>query len=262
MDAKLIKLCGTGRHLMRDIAEEIGVTIGRAHHRKLVLGLSNWTALCNRRTKHRHLQKEVLEYFQDHTAEECQKRFGLTKTHFNSCMTSAYQRPEFAHIRKDTRRHDAWTLKETLYLLRRSGLLPRKEIAHKLKRGGVHSVKEQLSRICSGSKFLNGMPVGWAIEALPQYVVKLPKIKTTAGPTGGRGGFEFNIIPWVRLDSLSGVPDGTMRCIRIMARFQRWIFGGRSDEAIIRFIKRVTTESWNERERAKHRNQPKGGRSK
>jgi len=235
-ERELRRLVASQRHTYHEIATLMGIGRNDVATKASALGLSNPVYL-RRRTKHKHLRGALLEYYLTHSAKECQEHFGLTPSEFKSCLTVAYRDPKLAHIRKDTRRHDSWSVAESVELLRRSGVQPRLMIARHLSRGGVHAVKEQLYRLGTGSKALNGMPAKWVHAAFPLHCDRLPYVKTSAGPTGGTG-FQFVIVPWVALRPLlrCRIDPLLKRYIRIMSSYQRWIFDGRSTASIVRSI--------------------------
>jgi len=246
-EQELRDLVASGVLTYPQIALKFGLNVNQVRTKGQELGLVNG-AYMRQKTKHKHLRRALLEFYLTHSAKECQKHFGFTESEFNSCLTVAYQTPDLEHLRKDTRRHDSWTVAESVLLLRRSGVQPRVLIAKRLQRGGVHSVKEQLSRLGTGSKSLNGMPGKWVEAAFPLHTDRLPFIKTLAGPTGGNGGrsdFRFVIVPWVALRPLLRCKIDPMlkQYIRIMSTYQRWIYGGRSAESIVRSIKQFAKET-------------------
>lgn len=248
-EEQLRSLLAGKQHTYVEIAKLMGLKKTSIQLKAGEMGLKN-PVYRLRKTKHKHLRHKLLEFYLSHSAKECQERFSLTPSEFKSCLTVAYRDPKLAHIRKDTRRHDSWSLGESLDLLKRSGVQPRIMIAKRLRRGGVHSVKEQLSRLGTGSKNLNGMPAKYVRAAFPLHVDRLPFIKTLAGPTGkrvphARGAFEFVIVPWVALRPLlrCRIDPLLKRYIRIMSNYQRWIYGGKPADSIVRSIKRYAKET-------------------
>lgn len=236
-EKELTSLVKSGKYTYPEIAEIMGVNRNSIATKARALGLSNAVYMA-RKTKHAHLREAVLRYFLNHTWEQTRRRFNLTPSELKSIFTVAYRDPKFAHLRKDRRRRDAWTVKETLFMLQHAGIQERKWIAGKLKRGTKESVKEQLSRLNSNSKYMNGIPVAWAVRVAPE--LSNIGIKTKAGPTGGkRGSFRYKIIPWVQVAKLikgKPLPADLRLGIEAMATFQRWIHGLKSDRAIIRRI--------------------------
>lgn len=243
---QLKKLHAEGRYFFKEIAEKMGRDVIAVRHKARKLGLELQPQVKARmggwNSKHAHLRESVFKYFLTHSWAETKARFALTESELKSLFTVGYKDPKLAHLRKDARRKDSWTLPEIRFLIQNAGIRPRTWISKKLKRGGVYSVKESLNRLNIPSKHINGLPFKWA-ETLFQNI-KLPKgIKTKAGPTGGgRGNFMFRIIPWVQCEALvKKYPKSTTEeiksIIRAMATFQRWIYGCDSTEYIVRRIK-------------------------
>ncbi len=198
-------------------------------------------------SKHSHLREPVMTYFLTHTWEETRVRFKLTESNLKSLFTVGYCDPKLAHLRKDTRRKDPWTLKEMLFLLQHAGVRDRNWIAKKLNRAGQRNIKERMQKWNAATKFLNGMPRKWAVELWGQYAVMPPGIKTKAGPTGGvnTGDFRFVIIPWHEAERLSKTyrtPPKLKACIRAMMRFQEFIHGTKSPAWIRRKLKQAVAQ--------------------
>jgi hypothetical protein len=245
--AELKRLVKTGNYTYPEIAKIIGKP---KWHCQLVaqrMGLRNLCYL-SRITKHTHLRKPIMEYFLSHSWEETRRHFGLTDSELKSVFTVGYRDPKLRSLRKDKRRKDEWSLEEIRYLLQTAGIQPRDWISRRLNRGGVHAVKESLSRLGISSKHLNGMPIKWA-EIIFRNI-KLPTaIKTKAGPPGGSGNnFTFRIIPWVvcekvALNNRNIISADIVSLIRSMARFQRWVFGTDSTSQIIRRINEILKEA-------------------
>lgn len=237
---KLKELAGTRKYFYSEIAQILKKGPNLVRHQARRLGLPKSTRKMGEwNSKHAHLREAVMKYFVTHSWEDTRKHFGLKSRELKSLFTVAYRDPNLAHLRKDKRRHDGWTLEEKLFLIRHSGIIPRKEISRRLKRGGFHSIKEELSRLNSNSKFMNGIPLSWYIDIfdrLPDY-----SIKTKAGPTGGkRGNFHFKLVPWVECERQLGktrVNPVYRDAIRAMARFQRWIHQTDCDAAIKRRLR-------------------------
>lgn len=227
-----------------EIAELMGRSKSECAQRAQYMGLKNPTYL-KRHTKHAHLREKLLKYYLNHSAEEVQKHFNLTPSEFKSCLIYAYKDPKLTHLRKETRRHDQWSIDETKFLLQHAGLNSREWISRKLNRGGMHSVKESLSRLNIHSKYINGLPKKMAFDLL--RVDHLPKpVKTKAGPTGCRGCFQFQIIAWVQLEQFmkhKKIDPEIKIAIRAMAKFQKWIFGTENPDVILKKIHRFVKES-------------------
>lgn len=179
--------------------------------------------------KHAHLREAVFRYYLRRSFQECQKKFKLTKSELKSIFTVGYRMDALAHLRKDTRRHDEWTLGEWLFMIRHCGIRERRWIALKLKRGNDSGrvIKERLKKHGGGStRYLNGMPRTWAAVFWPSDLVP-DGIKTKAGAHGPGKICQTVLIPWVECERLSKafVTDPTVRaCIRAMATFQRFIY--------------------------------------
>lgn len=236
---ELKNLVLSGLYTYPEISKILGKNRSSCQQRANYMGLNN-PAYINRRTKHKHLRKPLLQFYKRHSAQETAQHFGLTPAEFRSCLTLAYKDPKLSHLRKETRRHDSWELDELLFLIRHSGIQPRIWISRKLKRGGVYAVRESLNRLNTGSKFLNGIPLEWGLILFGSSCTETI-LKTKAGPPGGkRGNFHFKIIPWVECERLSKNKklDPEVRiAIQAMARFQRWIHGWNDDSLIIQDIK-------------------------
>jgi hypothetical protein len=197
--------------------------------------------------KHSHIAEAVMTYFLTHSSAECQKKFRLTASEFKSLMTSGYRKVSLSHLRKDSRTHAPWTTEDWLFAVQRAGLIERKVIAFQMGRtskGAHHAIKDRFAQSGGGgTKFLNGMPIGWANSIWPADIVTRFALKTQAGPSGGvRANFRLRLIPWVvaeRLASAFRTPNEITRCIRAMARFQRFVHR-RKDAGIISQIKKIT----------------------
>lgn len=232
-----------GSFTYREMAEKLGVGRNSVAWRAKRLGLSNVGV----HRKHFHLREQALIYYQDHSFAEVCEQFSLTKSQFKSLLTVAYRDPKLVHLRKDTRRNDVWSLKEKITLLRLAGVQPREKIAKKLNRGGVHSVKEELKRLGIGSKFLNGCPVKWIEIVCPWVLDRVSPIKTQAGPTGGaRADFRFRIVPWVTLHNVlcrrKSIDPLFCRYVRLMAKYQKFLWNNRSAASIERSIRRYVCQ--------------------
>lgn len=191
-------------------------------------------------SKHAHLRQKAMLYFLTHTFEETCKKFGLSRSEFRSIQTVSYRDPALAHLRKDPRRKDIWTFDETMFLLRSSGLQPRTWIAAKLKRGGVHAVKEMVSRLNSNTRYINGIPKPWAAELLGH---KVEGYKVKAGPTAQGVDCRPIIVPWVVLYSearrSTRIPAHLRDAIGAMAKFQKRVHGTRGIKDTISSIQGI-----------------------
>lgn len=260
-----LKALASSRSLFRrEIAEKMGKPLTAVSHMMRKLGFDyrvrerygEWNK------KHAHLREPVMRYFLTHSFEDTAKAFGLTLSETKSCITNGYKDPKLKHLRKETRRHDPWTSDELVFLLRHVGVRPRTWIAKKLKRGqGFESVKEALHRIQAGasSKYLNGMPWGWAEQIFGDDAKELT-IRMKAGPQGlsGRNGkttSTYQLIPWTDCEALLErgltrplkgkgkwkpgteherleISEEVKSAVRAMAKFQRWIHGVQSRRGV------------------------------
>lgn len=263
-------LCARNTLFMSEISEKIGRSPATTRWKAKKLGL--WSKPEGRfaewNVKHKHLREPVMRYFLKHTMKETQDHFGLTESEVKSIFTVGYRDPKFKHLRKDTRRRDSWTQDELLFLTRHAGVQPRTWIAKKLKRGTDESVKECLSRLKIGVRYMNGMPWTWAQELFGEEAAHLT-IHTKAGPCGptghhGAADTRYRLLPWTEAHRLleAGltrpllgkgrcrpdrrrraerlqVSDETRIAIRALARFQRWIHGMQSSRGIRQRIQKA-----------------------
>lgn len=259
--ARLKSLCASNTLFMTEIAEKLGRPATTVRLKAHELGV--WSRPPGRMAewnrKHAHLREAVMTYFLTHSIQETSAYFGLTTGEFKSCLTYGYKDLRFKHLRKDERRHDSWTTKELLFLMRHAGIQPRKWIAKKLKRGTDHAAKEALSRAGVGARYINGMPIGWALQIFGDNAIG-EAISMKAGPQGlsgstGKSTSTYQLIPWIRCDELlrAGrtrvlkdkgrwnpdrkhptleVPEEVRVAIRAMAKFQKWIHGVQSGREI------------------------------
>lgn len=248
-DAKLTALAGSGKFMYSEISGKMGIDSARLRYRARKLKLPSKP--CPRKmgqwnVKHAHLRGPVMTYFLTHSMAETAKKFNLTASEVKSIFTIGYREEKFSHLRKDKRTHEPWSLSEWLFVLRRCGLIERGLISKQMGRsenGLHHAVKERIAAVGGGTtKFLNGMPIGWAEALWPVEMVRPYAIKTASGPTGGkRGNFRFLLLPWIEAERMAKVfvtPPEVIGCIRAMAKFQRFIHR-RSDRAIRSTLKRI-----------------------
>lgn len=245
-EKKLIKLASQQKYFYTEIAEKLGKTPQVVRWKARQLDLPSTQRVLKDRfgkwnSKHSQHREAVMQYFLNHTAEECQKKFKLTLSEFKSLMTAAYRMPEYAHLRKDTRDHSAWTTEQLQFLLTHSGLQPRAWIGKRLKRGNDICMKEKLGSLGVSSKNLNGLTLTQFREAFgaePEFY-----LETKAGP--GRGGTPtyYKIIPWVVLNEWA--KRRKLRChpimkklIKTMALFQEWIFDGNALEQMQKILRK------------------------
>lgn len=244
-DQELVSLTKSGKYFYSDIAELLGRRPASIRWRARKLGLPSYPADDKRvgqwNTKHAHLRGQAMRYYVDHTREETEKRFGLTRSEFKSLMTVSYRMAEFKHLRKDTRTKELWTSKDYKFLLRHAGLKPRSWIAKKLKRGGVQGIKDRLEKLQVASRTLNGMTLSQYRQAFEKEPVWL--VETDAGPGGGISkASHFKIVPWVQIQEdikKRRVSSSELleQIVDSMALFQRWVHGKNAK----RNIKRICT---------------------
>lgn len=264
---RLKQLASSRQLFFSEIAEKLGKTPAAVRHRAHQLGIfykvpermGKWNE------KHAHLRGQAMRYYLTHSFEETREHFGLTRSNMKSLLTVCYRLPEYRHLRKEWRPHSAWSSEDWRFMVKTVGIQPREWIARKLKRGETYnSVKDALAKFRGYGKYMNGMPIGWAMHLFDDRALEL-KIKTKAGPTGGdRGCFHYRIIPWVTCERL--IREGRTRpllgkgkCtasrkrtaprvkvseevksgVRAMAEFQRWIYGTRSERRILKQIHSV-----------------------
>ncbi len=234
---ELIRLVKTGNILNKDIAEKLGKKPASVSFKLRRLGLKNTAAkkvIGKWNIKHAHLREKVMTYFLTHTNEETAKKFNLTKSELKSIFTIGYRLPQFKHLRKDTRRHDAWSTKEYKFLLQHSGLKSRDWIAKKLNRGGELVIKDRLDLLGVSSVTLNGLTISKFRDAFgknPEFY-----LQTEAGPKRqlkhkGNSCSFYKIVPWVWLDKeikLKRLKTHAVfsQLIESMAIFQEWYFEG------------------------------------
>jgi hypothetical protein len=243
-EAELIQFVRTGQYTYGEIAKKMGLNKNQIATKSCHLGLTNPTYQ-KRITKHAHLREPVMTYFLTHSWEDTRLRFKLTSSELKSLFTVGYRDPKFTHLRKDTRRKDEWTLEETLFLIRNSGIRERLWIAKKLNRSTARNIKERMQKWNASTKYLNGMPLSWAREFWPKDALDR-RIRTKAGPSGGKGIWRFQIFPWhecLRLSKKYPTKPEIKAGIRSMVRFQEFIYGTRSKG----WIKRKINQSLGEK---------------
>lgn len=190
--------------------------------------------------KYAHIRKRAMTYFLKHSFQETAEKFGLTNRELKSLMSNGYKDPEMSHLRKDTRRRDVWSFDETMTLLRASGLQQRIWISKKLNRGGVHAVKEMVSRLNTKTRYINGLPKRLA-EELIGHDVEGYKVK--AGPTALGVDCRPIIVPWVVIDKeikrSKEIPEHIRAAVKAMASFQKRIHGTRGVKDTVENIKYI-----------------------
>lgn len=241
---ELKRLHHEGKYFFTEIAQMIGKKPANVNHQARRLGLKQSAYVISRKgqwnSQHKHLREPVMKYFVTHTWDETRERFGLSDKQLKSIFTVGYRDPKFKRFRKDKRRHDAWTKSELLFLVKHSGIKPREWIARRLKRGTMQSTKECLFRLKISSRYINGLP-----ERLANLIIPIGGIKTQAGAPGVSGECHIRIVPWVALeDAISGkrIKQDLRLSIQGMARFQRWVFGMKTNRAVIQKIKEIADE--------------------
>jgi len=206
-----------------DIREEIG--INPQYYIKKNYGSRKFT-----RTKHKHLRKEVMVYFQEHSFEETMNKFNLNKGQLKSLFTVCYRISEFKHLRKDKRQNHrrVWTPEEIIKMLNMCGIKSRQEIADKLDRGNARVVKEKLMKLGISTRNVNGMN----LQLFKSFFGCNPLryTDTTAGPPLRNC---FKIVLWYDIDNW--IKEGLLECPKIMrdiieiyAMFQLWRFSAES----------------------------------
>lgn len=240
-EAELRRLAMDGR-FSRQIAEKLGRKVCTVRWKAHKMGLNvakepvgQWNIT------HKHLREPVMRYFVTHTREQTEKKFKLTRSELRSIFTVGYRDPQMKHLRKETRRHDAWSTRELKFLLTHAGLQPRDWIGRKLKRGTPVCIKERLEKLGVSSRTLNGITLSQYIAAFgerPEFV-----LYTKAGP--GRGGTPtyFQIVPWVWLDQQIKsrrlkAPKVFRQLTSTMALFQEWIHEGNALEKMKRISRK------------------------
>lgn len=87
---RLKALVFSKKYTYPEISELMGKSRSQCQQRAEYMGLTNPTYRI-RKTKHKHLHKQVLIYYKTHSARETQKKFNLTPSEFKSCLTYAYK---------------------------------------------------------------------------------------------------------------------------------------------------------------------------
>lgn len=212
------------------ISDELGLTRAQVscYSQRFLGGNPNYI---NKKSKHKHLHKKILEMRLKISDKEIMQKLNLTKSEMKSCMTYAYKNKELSHLRKETRRRDSWSNKELKFLLQWSGIIPRKEINDYLKRGNSEIViKEKLQQLGLCSKNVNGMTYSQftsLFKTEPFFY-----IETSAGsPASKFAKFaNWKIVPWCHIDEMIKNKDiehteAIETYINSMATFQRWVHG-------------------------------------
>lgn len=183
------------------------------------------------KTKHKHLRKPVMEYFLSHTWEETKKHFKLKDSELKSIFTIGYIDPKLAHLRKDTRRRDAWSTEELRFLFRLTGVISRDEINQHLNRGNSGRViKEKLMKLGIPAKNVNGLTYSQFTSLFKKKPVYY--LATTAGSPGSKfvQYANWKIVPWCHIEEMLNDKyiehsDAIKLYVETMAMFQRWVHG-------------------------------------
>lgn len=208
------------------IGEEMGCSAPSAQAARLrYLGPKRKKA-CNKYDRG-YIKQVARHYYHAKSRQETIEFFGLTPGQFHNIMTIAYR--DGIGKRKDLRRKDAWSLAETLFMLRHLGIKPRGWIANELGRGADHAVKEHLVRLGCASRHFNGPPTRWLVTFWPH---EMETVKTSAGP----GTWKFRMAPWVSLTRSHSIDPQIDQCVRIMAKFQKWIFQEKTNKGVLEQI--------------------------
>ena len=244
---QLKRLVAKNTLLCTEIADRMGKPVVNVRYmvRKLGLNRPARHRIGEWNRKHAHLREKALRYFLTHTFEETRLYLGLTKSELKSVFTYAYKDQSLKHIRKDTRRRDAWTLDETLFLLRHAGIREREWIAKKLNRSCARNIKERMQKWNAATKYLNGMPLSWARTLWPNANLPEP-IRTKAGPSGDKGKFRFKLLSWQACLALSNkypTPPEVRSGVRAMYKYQCFIYRTKSPA----WIRRKINESLRQR---------------
>lgn len=131
------------------------------------------------------------------------------------------------HKIKDSRLKSPWNLDQKKFLVKNAGIISRKNISIALNRGhSMHSAKEELKRLGVKSERLHGLCLS---EAQLLGDIEWRPI-TTQKQRYQR------LITWLELESNESkmYPDlkQIKSCIRAMARFQRWLFGVKTESQL------------------------------
>jgi hypothetical protein len=243
-EIELLKSLHSQGYLFSEIAESLCRKPAMVRHKARSLGLKvHKHRLGKWNEKHAHLREKILKYFLTRSWSEVRDHFGLTDSELKSCFTSAYRDPSLSHLRKNKRSRSSWTLKQRLTLLRNSGIRSRKWIAEKTGRSKVsyQTVKEELSRLGIGSKYVNGIPLNWFKHIAPGLEPRT--IKTKAGPSAPGVDCHFVLVSWVECWRVTkhrrNIHPTYRESFRAMADFQRFVFQTKDDLKIKRELERA-----------------------
>ena len=229
----------------QEVADEMGMGAHSLRYHIRILGIdlvSRNKSLGHSSTgiKHMHLRKKVMTYFLTHSWIETYKAFDLTPSELKSLFTVGYRDKKLLHLRKDKRRNDVWSMREILFLIRASGIQNREWIAEKLDRGSYHSVKEQVKRMNTKTRYMNGLPLRLAEELLG---VPMEGIRVKAGPSSIGFDGRTLLVPWVILFSrskrLENISFEVRSCLSSMSKFQMMAHGTKTIKSTILSIQNI-----------------------
>jgi hypothetical protein len=187
-------------------------------------------------------RKQAISLYRRMTAREVASSLGIKHGQVIGIMETSRLMGLISEKFKDKRNKTPWTEKERLQLIRMAGLVTRKEIGRRIGRPGRHTIKDRIKNdFNSGTKFLHGMPATWIKELIPIDLTDR-LIKTTAGPTATNFSTNFRIVPWVELEQVSyavALDKNLAVCIRILAKFQRFIWQTDEDHKIRELIEGI-----------------------
>jgi hypothetical protein len=195
-----------------------------------------------KKRKHQHLHGDVLAFRLGHTDKETMEHFELTAGELKSCLTCAYRNPKFKNLRKDTRRHDAWTSGELLMMLRYAGILRRSKIATLIKRDGERVIKEKMASLKVATRNVNGANISQFRRLFGQE--PLYRINGQAGP-GSTKTNRFVIVPWFHMAEMyRAVPHNksTLKAFECYAMFAEFVWKGhpwkmmKKDKNVAKFL--------------------------
>lgn len=223
----LIEYCDSKKYYFKEIADLLNKKPGTVRYKARKLNLTAKPVDPTWSKKHDH--KAILAYFVNHSFEETAKHFNLADFEIKSALTVAYRIPSLAHLRKDVRPKDRWTLEDDLNLISLASFNSRSEIAKQIGRLNSRVVKERMRKLNFSGKFLNGMPVTWARLIWPKKVILT--VDTSAGPTY----FKFKIISWSEALELCNKYETdplVVKMILALSKFQKWILDGKKYHCI------------------------------
>lgn len=238
-ERELIRLAMSGKILNKDIAKKLGRTAMAVNAKLERMGVRNraiekkmgrWNCRYSDEFK-----KSVVEFFKNHTIDECAEKFELSKGQVIGIIQRYRESGFISSNFKDSRNKNTWTSDDYRFLLSHAGLMPRSWIANKLERGSESSIKDRLKRLNISSRSINGLTVSQFCEAFgknPEFCLSTkagPKRESINLPT------HYKIVPWVWMDE--EIKSGRLKTVKpmellisSMAMFQRWIYGTRALE--------------------------------